>query len=791
MSQDLEFLKELINGFLLEADDLFKVVENRIAALRQNPQDRAAVDDLYEAAHTIRMQAGFFDFDSLSEVALGVERLLGQVRQDALALEVPETDLLLEAQGCIEDGIAQLRAYDTSPLGVADLLARLQFAAESGTLIPEAQIAAIDSAGEENDLPEYEDDEVAGEIVPEIAAEIPEATPTKIPDPAAIEVKLEEVEVEEGPIGEETMDFVPDFLTEGSEILDKLDEDLVRLEDTSDDLDLLNEIFRAAHTIKGTSAFLGFGQMAELTHKMENVLDLLRKGEMQLNQNIMDVILQAVDQIKAFMEDIRNNNIVRHDIDDLRRALLIIFETKGASLGAAAPAAEKPAPASSAAAEEMSAAAAPTAQAAGGAASRTPAREADQVIRVDLDRIDKIMTLAEELVLGRNRLLQLNTQLLTDHGEDELVNRLNEATGQVGMLTGELQESVMMMRMIPASRVFSRFPRMVRDLARDLGKQIDLVIEDNDTELDKSVADEIGDPLIHLIRNAVDHGVETPQERAAAGKEARGTVLLSAAHEGNHIVIRIRDDGKGMDPQKLKQKAVEKGVLSEADAERMHETDAYSLIFAPGFSLAKEITDVSGRGVGMDVVKTNITRLSGTIDLDSKLGEGTEVTIRLPLTLAIIGGLQVNIGDEVFIIPQTSVEEALKVDEAEIESLRGRKVIMVRGKVLPLIDLRQILEIEDEESEHTSPYLVVVGLAERRVGIVVDQLLGQVDVVIKALGEIVGPATGIAGATILGDGRVRLILDVGELIDIMDRSTTNSPAHEVVTATSEMETEMA
>jgi two-component system chemotaxis sensor kinase CheA len=296
-------------------------------------------------------------------------------------------------------------------------------------------------------------------------------------DPADIEVELEEVAVDEGPIGEESMEFVPDFLTEGTEILDKLDEDLVHLEEASDDLDLLNEIFRAAHTLKGTTSFLGFAQMAELTHKMENTLDLLRKGEMQLNQGIMDVILQGVDQIKLFMGDIRNNNIVRHDIDELRRTLLIISESKGASLGspAPAPAAVTPAaeeaeaaPAAAAPVAETSAAA--PAQAAAGA--RTPARDVDQVIRVDVERIDQIMTLAEELVLGRNRLLQLNTQLLTDHGEDELINRLNEATGQVGMLTGELQESVMMMRMIPASRVFSRFPRMVRDLARDLSKQI-------------------------------------------------------------------------------------------------------------------------------------------------------------------------------------------------------------------------------------------------------------------------------------------------------------------------------
>jgi two-component system chemotaxis sensor kinase CheA len=386
-----------------------------------------------------------------------------------------------------------------------------------------------------------------------------------------------------------------------------------------------------------------------------------------------------------------------------------------------------------------------------------------------VERIDKIMTLAEELVLGRNRLLQLNTQLVAAHGEEELVNRLNEATAQVNMLTGELQESVMMMRMIPVSRVFARFPRMVRDLARDLNKQIELVVEDHDAEIDKSVADEIGDPLIHLIRNAVDHGVETPELRQQAGKDPRGTIRLSATHEANHIVLRIQDDGKGMDPVKLKQKAVERGILSAADAERMEDTEAYNLIFLPGFSMAQAITSVSGRGVGMDVVRTNITRLNGTIDLESVLGQGTTITIRLPLTLAIISGLQVGAAGEIFIVPLTAVIEALRISQDQVENLQGRQVILARDKVLPLINLAQVLQVPAAKSEKNEAYVVVTGLAERRMGILVDRLLGQVDVVIKALGDFVGPAQGIAGATILGDGRVRLILDVGKLMDLQER----------------------
>jgi two-component system, chemotaxis family, sensor kinase CheA len=797
MSEDLDFLKEIIDEFLVDAAALSGAIDAGLAALEREPKTLAGVEEMANALYTLRMQAGFLDFDSLTAVALGMERMLDQARQGGLILGATALELLQQANQALGQMLEQLRTYDIHPLEVDELAARMQSAID-GTLeedanattvpaeeeeLPEAKVAKIGGEPvEEEDLPrhddvaEQEETEKSAEIAAE-AVEAPLVSPPVAHEPTpAFEPELEEVEVIEGAISEDVADFIPDFLTESSEILDKLDEDLVRLEEASDDLELLNEIFRAAHTLKGTGAFLGFAQMSDLTHKMENVLDLLRKEEMQLNQGITDVILQGVDQIKILRADIENNAIVRRDMDDLRGNLLIIAETRGELLGGAPvleEQIEQPAAEEEDAGVVISADASPP-QAAPPPPPAPAARQADQVIRVDVDRIETIMNLTEELVLGRNRLLQLNDQLLTEHGEEELADRLNETTLQVDMLTGELQESVMKMRMVPVSRVFSRFPRMVRDLARDLDKQIELVVEDNDTEIDKSVADEIGDPLIHLIRNAVDHGVETPETRQQAGKEARGVVLLSAVHEGNHIVIRICDDGAGMDPEKLKQKGIEKGVLSEEDAAPMEAGDAYNLIFAPGFSTAEKVSGVSGRGVGMDVVKTNITRLSGTIDLDSTFGQGTEITIRLPLTLAIISGLQVGAGKEMFIIPLTSVIEAVRISQREIESLQGRKVIVSREKVLPLVELDKVLEIPGEANRAEIRYVVVVGLAERRVGILVDRLLRQVDVVIKALGDIVGPAEGIAGATILGDGRVCLILDVGDLIEMVDREKVQS-----------------
>ncbi len=796
MSEDQEFIREIIDEFLNDANSLLEILDERIESLA----DEAARDDYAGALNALRMQSGFLDFDSFSEVALGMERFINALRSGEVQLSDDVVALLCEGRVELDKAVAQLRNYDTSALDLGDLTARLQQAltgevvlkaggdAEAAERSPEMQVAAIEVEGEYGDLDAT--DEVVAAAAEEPAADTEAAPAVAEASEEAPEVdigELEEIEVAEGSIAEDAMEFVPDFITEATEILDKLDEDLVHLEEASDDLELLNEIFRAAHTLKGTASFLGFAQMADLTHKMENVLDLLRKGEMQLNQGVMDCILRGVDHIKELLEDIRDNNIQRHDLDATRHDLMVIAATLGAHTGGGDSAAvvadngekEDVQIAQAVVEDEKASEGKKAVEDKKASAGRG---HTDPVIRVDVERIDEIMRLAEELVLGRNRLLQLNVQLTEQYSENELVARIDEATGQVGLLTGDLQESVMKMRMVPVSRVFSRFPRMVRDLARSLDKQIELVIEDHDTEMDKSVADEIGDPLIHLIRNAVDHGVEDPETRRAGGKEAKGTVFLTASHEGNHIVIRIRDDGAGMNPDKLKNKAIERGVLSAEEAEQMTDQDAYNLIFAPGFSMAAVVSDVSGRGVGMDVVKTNITRLNGTLQLDSTLGKGTEVTIRLPLTLAIISGLQISVGEEVFLIPLTSVIEATRITTEDIEVMRGRKVIKLRGKVLPLIDLRQMLEISGEIEDDEARYVVVVGLAERRAGVLVDHLLGQTEVVIKALGELVGPATGMAGATILGDGRVRLILDVGQLMDLLERKNKNGERVEAVEA---------
>lgn len=766
--------KELIDSFLEEAPDLQARLEAALVELTAAPPD---AEDTLEVLALLDQRSVFLEFEPLELLAAALAELVRTIADGVVAASACEAELS-EGVDALAAAVQRLRAYDTGPMDIDGTLGRLAAAARGAgapgaaedaapMLTPEALVALTDAGGDDEPLPMDgldddmdEDEEVAA---PEpIAA--PEPPPAAVPASEAMSFELETVDVEEGHVSGDLADFLPDFLTEAGEIIDTLDEELVRLEEAGADTDLLNEIFRAAHTLKGTSGFLGFGQMADLTHKMENVLDLLRKEELTLTQGIMDVVLRGVDRIKVLLDDIRNDHIVRRELDDVRRELLTIVET-----GAAVPVPDGASAAAETAAPET-AVESPTEPSTAPSRSAPPSprqgREAEQIVRVDVERIDKIMNLAEELVLGRNRLLQLNTQLVDESGEEGLVHQLGEATGHVGMLTGELQEAVMTMRMIPASRVFSRFPRMVRDLARDLDKQIDLTIEDNDTEIDKSVADEIGDPLVHLIRNAVDHGVERPEVRRAAGKAPKGRVVLAASHEGNHIVIRITDDGAGMDPGRLKAKAIEKGVIDEADARRMGDEEAYNLIFAPGFSTATQVTDVSGRGVGMDVVKTNISRLNGTIQIASELGVGTDVLVRLPLTLAIIGGLQVAAGDEIYLLPLTSVIEAVKVEAAEIETVRGGKAVVSRGQVLPLIDLCDALQVTRSSPTQATRYVVITGLAELRVGLLVDRLLGQVDVVIKSLGDLVGDATGIAGATILGDGNVALILDVAALMNL-------------------------
>ncbi len=571
---------------------------------------------------------------------------------------------------------------------------------------------------------------------------------------------------------DEMKEIIGDFIIEADELIESLDNNLVKLESTPKDLDLLNEIFRAAHTIKGTSSFLGLDQVSELTHKMEDILNRLRKAEMHITADIMDILLESVDNLKVLLDQVREGVSEPLDLDDISNRLVVALtsqdgDTKEDSVEDVSPSDDsnklaQPTSESNVSNNAKSVIAKPK--------KPKNSLSSDQTIRVDVDRLDSLMNLMGELVLGRNALVQTVNKYTEENAHmnsESQTEGLNRSVAGISYITTELQLAVMKMRMQPVGKVFSKFPRLVRDLSRESGKEIDLVINGESTELDKSVIEEIGDPLVHLIRNSCDHGVETPDEREAKGKPRSGTVNLDAFQEGSNIVIQIRDDGKGLDVEGIKAKAVERGLVSKVDVEKMPKKEIFRFIFGAGFSTAKVVTDVSGRGVGMDVVRSNIEKLNGIIELDSTVDVGTTTSIKLPLTLAIVQGLLVQSDDDVYILPLASVHETVKTTQANVYYVNQKPVMRLRDEIIPIINLGEVLREGSQGFVLTEkPYIVIVGLADKKLGINIDRFLGQEEVVIKSLGKYLGATEGISGATILGDGRIRLIVDLLGLFNI-------------------------
>lgn len=604
------------------------------------------------------------------------------------------------------------------------------------------------------------------------------------------------------PFAPEDQELIDGFLTETTELLEKLDDDLVALEKAPSDMDLLNGIFRSIHTVKGASSFLGFDLLVKVTHKTEDVLNRLRKGELVVNPEIMDVILEAVDLVKVLVGDIKAGEIVEREIEGTVTKLLpLLSEGAGEATVLAAPqqvasavASQDQAPAAESGEtvskdeRELDGASAdqPAATPPQPARDVVPAprpqtppatapgkdlkAKADDLtdsstVRIDVKRIDDLMNQVGELVLERNRMLQLDSDLRSGADMNRFSEEFGKLSKRLNFVTSEVQMQVLKIRMIPVEKVFKKFPRIVRNLARELGKEVELHLFGEETELDRSVVDEIGDPLTHLIRNAMDHGVEMPDERAAAGKPRCGTIVLSAVHEGNQIVISIKDDGKGINPDKVAAKAIEKGLVTQAQLANMGTREVLDLIFLPGFSTKEVTTDLSGRGVGMDVVRTNIKKLNGIIEIRTEPGRGSEFLLRLPLTLAIIQSLLVDVEGEIYSIPLAAVFETLRVEMKEFHSVGGQEVLKLRDSVLPLVRLERVFSVNQTYENDGSCYVVVVGVAEKRVGVVVSRLLGQQEVAIKSLGKYLANVPGIAGSTILGDGRVALIVDPVGLVE--------------------------
>ncbi|WRA14150.1 chemotaxis histidine kinase/response regulator CheAY2 [Helicobacter pylori] len=690
---------------------------------------------------------------------------------------------------------------------------------------------------------------------------------------------------------DDLQEIMEDFLIEAFEMNEQLDQDLVELEHNPEDLDLLNRIFRVAHTIKGSSSFLNLNILTHLTHNMEDVLNRARKGEIKITPDIMDVVLRSIDLMKTLLVTIRDtgsdtNNGKENEIEEAVKQLQAITsqnlegakETSGAKEApqkenkgeakeenkenkAKAPTAENTSSDNPLAdepdldyanmsAEEVEAEierllnkrqevdkerraqkkqeakqeVTPTKEAPKTETPKAPKTETkarakadteenkapsigvEQTVRVDVRRLDHLMNLIGELVLGKNRLIRIYGDVEERYDGEKFLEELNQVVSSISAVTTDLQLAVMKTRMQPVGKVFNKFPRMVRDLSRELGKSIELIIEGEETELDKSIVEEIGDPLIHIIRNSCDHGIEPLEERRSLNKPETGKVQLSAYNEGNHIVIKISDDGKGLDPVMLKEKAIEKGVISERDAEGMSDREAFNLIFKPGFSTAKVVSNVSGRGVGMDVVKTNIEKLNGIIEIDSEVGVGTTQKLKIPLTLAIIQALLVGVQEEYYAIPLSSVLETVRISQDEIYTVDGKSVLRLRDEVLSLVRLSDIFKVDAILESNSDVYVVIIGLADQKIGVIVDYLIGQEEVVIKSLGYYLKNTRGIAGATVRGDGKITLIVDVGAMMDmaksikvnittLMNESentkSKNSPSDYIVLAIDDSSTDRA
>ncbi|WP_273897897.1 chemotaxis histidine kinase/response regulator CheAY2 [Helicobacter pylori] len=690
---------------------------------------------------------------------------------------------------------------------------------------------------------------------------------------------------------DDLQEIMEDFLIEAFEMNEQLDQDLVELEHNPEDLDLLNRIFRVAHTIKGSSSFLNLNILTHLTHNMEDVLNRARKGEIKITPDIMDVVLRSIDLMKTLLVTIRDtgsdtNNGKENEIEEAVKQLQAITsqnlegakertkeapekevkeeikeKTKEEVKANKTPTAENPASDNPLAdepdldyanmsAEEVEAEierllnkrqeadkerraqkkqeakqeVTPTKEAPKTETPKAPKTETkakakadteenkalsigvEQTVRVDVRRLDHLMNLIGELVLGKNRLIRIYGDVEERYDGEKFLEELNQVVSSISAVTTDLQLAVMKTRMQPVGKVFNKFPRMVRDLSRELGKSIELIIEGEETELDKSIVEEIGDPLIHIIRNSCDHGIEPLEERRRLNKPETGKVQLSAYNEGNHIVIKISDDGKGLDPVMLKEKAIEKGVISERDAEGMSDREAFNLIFKPGFSTAKVVSNVSGRGVGMDVVKTNIEKLNGIIEIDSEVGVGTTQKLKIPLTLAIIQALLVGVQEEYYAIPLSSVLETVRISQDEIYTVDGKSVLRLRDEVLSLVRLSDIFKVDAILESNSDVYVVIIGLADQKIGVIVDYLIGQEEVVIKSLGYYLKNTRGIAGATVRGDGKITLIVDVGAMMDmaksikvnittLMNESentkSKNSPSDYIVLAIDDSSTDRA
>ncbi|AFQ45758.1 chemotaxis protein CheA [Desulfosporosinus meridiei] len=708
-------LGEFVEFYLLDSQEQIEKLGAGLLQLEKEGGNIGLINDLFRSAHSLKGASGTMGFTPIVALTHAAEDLLDHLRQGKMDVSLEMIDVLLAVTDRVKAMLAQVEQREEISIEFQDLASTMRelLDGDNAAEVKGLQIEQVDA------------DEVV-KFVPQNFQLTPDER-EKVSDAQSLGHGVYQIDVKLGP----------------------------------------NTLMKAVRAVMATQRLEGIGSVIKLVPSIEDLevgngeefymlvncdepREEIRRELLEISE-LADVVVHLYPNLNSTEED---KKVEKNPGIDLEAAPETASDTISEEKIVKPAVVQKPKVEPKMAAKKTSGAAPEVISGEGNTQVHT--------IRVDTVRMDNLINLVGEMVITRTRLVQIGLDLKAQYNTDVMVNNLNEANVYLGRLMNDLQESVMRLRMVAIGTVFNRFPRLVRDLAKKTGKEIDLVLKGEDTELDKTVVEVIGDPLMHLIRNSVDHGIESPEDRKAAGKPEVGTITLNAYHEGNHIAILISDDGAGLDLEKIRNKAVAKGLIGER--EELSERDIANLIFLPGFSTADVVTDISGRGVGMDVVKKALNNLGGMVDITTRKGKGSTFTIRLPLTLAIIQALLVEVGQEIYAVPLSSVLETLLVSREEIKTVGGLPMVQLRGNTLPLISLQEKFDLPTPEEESSEVFVVVVGFGDKALGLIVDELRGQQEVVIKSLGDFLTNLPGIAGATILGDGKVTLILDIGSLI---------------------------
>ncbi len=704
-------MDNIIQDFIIESNELLDQMEKDLLELEKDTQNLDLLNSIFRSAHTIKGSASFLGFDVLTKLTHHAEDVLNKLRKNEMEATPEIVDMLFVVMDNMKQLLEQISKGDPESVDIQQLIQRLEKASEDSVVqVPDVKIKDehIDEDAEDDAQPGYFKDEVLREVLQE-------------------------------------------FVIEAEENLDFLSQELVNWEKHKDNKEILNDFYRKIHTVKGSAGFIGVNQMAEVAHKIEDILNKIRDGVFTLERELVDGMLEGIDKLQLINKDLKEG---KQPQVETKSIMIKLAQLTGEAHKHEQTSSDKNK-------DDI-----PVEQK--NASALVKERGVEQTIRVDVKRLDQLMNLVGELVQAKNRLLRISG-ILSSTKDNEFIEQLNDNTANINFVTSELQMAVMKTRLLPIGKVFNKYPRMIRTLAREKNKEIDLIISGEETELDKSIVEYIGDPLVHILRNSVDHGIETPEERKRMGKPAVGTIYLSAYQEGDNIVIEVEDDGRGIDTKKIARKAIEKGIVDETSLRNMSENEILNIIFLPGFSTVELVSNTSGRGVGMDVVRSNVQKLNGMIEITTELGKGTKMKVRLPLTLAIVTALLVSVSDEIYSVPITSVIETSKVTFSEIRTINNKEVLNLRDVVLPLLRLSEVFDVPNYDVNKKEYYVVIVSVGGRKLGLLVDELLGREEIVIKSLSEYLGNIPGISGASTLGDGRVSLIIDVSGMAGMVKK----------------------